>query len=59
MDRIRVKDKEFEVSIPEEKIAKEVERVANEINTELAGKDPLFISVLNGAFMFTSNIRYS
>ena len=56
MDRIRVKDKEFEVSIPEEKIAKEVERVANEINTELAGKDPLFISVLNGAFMFTSDL---
>ena len=42
--------------VTEEKIAKEVERVANEINTELAGKDPLFISVLNGAFMFTSDL---
>ena len=56
MDRIKVLDKEFDVSIPEEKIAKEVKRVAQEINTELADKDPLFISVLNGAFMFTADL---
>ena len=56
MDRINVLNKEFVVSIPEEKIAKEVERVAHEINTELEGKDPLFISVLNGSFMFTADL---
>lgn len=56
MDRIHVKDKDFKISIPQEKIAEEVDRVAREINEELDGKDPLFISVLNGAFMFTSDL---
>ncbi|WP_018108648.1 hypoxanthine phosphoribosyltransferase [Bacteroides propionicifaciens] len=56
MDRIRVKDKEFKVSISQAEIAKEVERVAQEINEELKGEEPLFISVLNGSFMFTSDL---
>ena len=56
MDRIHVKDKDFKISIPQEKIAEEVDRVAREINEELAGQDPLFISVLNGSFMFTSDL---
>ena len=56
MDRIRVKDKDFKVSISREEIAKEVERVAQEINEELKGEEPLFISVLNGSFMFTSDL---
>ena len=56
MDRIHVKDKDFKISIPQEKIAEEVDRVAREINEELDGQDPLFISVLNGAFMFTSDL---
>ena len=56
MDRIRIKDKEFTISIPREKIDEQVSRVANEINRDLAGKDPLFISVLNGSFMFTSDL---
>ncbi len=56
MDRIKVLDKEFVVSIPEEKIAQEVARVAQEINKDLADKNPLFISVLNGSFMFTADL---
>ena len=31
-------------------------RVANEINKDLIGKNPLFLSVLNGAFMFTADL---
>lgn len=56
MDTIKIKDKEFSVSIRREDIEKEVKRVADEINRDLAGKNPLFISVLNGAFMFTSDL---
>ena len=56
MDRIKIKDKVFTLSISEEEILKEVSRVASEINTKLAGKDPIFISVLNGSFMFTSDL---
>ena len=53
MDTIQIKDKMFTVSIKEQDILKEVTRVANEINRDLAGKNPLFLSVLNGSFMFT------
>ena len=56
MDTIQIKDKLFTVSIKEADIQKEVVRVANEINRDLAGKNPLFLSVLNGSFMFTSDL---
>ena len=58
MDTIQIKDKMFTVSIKEQDILKEVTRVANEINRDLAGKNPLFLSVLNGSFMFTSEISF-
>lgn len=56
METIQIKDKTFSISIRKEEIQKEVARVANEINRDLAGKNPLFLSVLNGAFMFTSDL---
>ena len=56
MDTIQIKDKRFRTFIPEKDILKEVERVANEINRDLDGANPLFISVLNGSFMFTSDL---
>ena len=56
MDCIQIKDKKFTVSIKEEDILKEVSRVADEINRDLAGKNPLFLSVLNGSFMFTADL---
>jgi hypoxanthine phosphoribosyltransferase len=56
MKTVNVKDKTFSISIPRETIQKEVSRVAEEINRDLAGKNPLFLSVLNGAFMFTSDL---
>jgi hypoxanthine phosphoribosyltransferase len=56
MEKIHVSDKDFVLSIKEEVILKEVDRVANEINRDFAGKDPLFISLLNGSFMFTADL---
>lgn len=56
MDTIKIKDKEFSISIPEEKILEHVQRVADEINRDLEGKNPLFLSVLNGSFMFTADL---
>lgn len=41
MDTIQIKDKQFTVSIKEQDIQKEVIRVANEINRDLAGKSAL------------------
>lgn len=56
MNTIKVKDKEFAVSIPEEKIVTEVERLAACLNHDLAGKNPLFLCVLNGSFMFAADL---
>lgn len=56
MNTIEIKDKRFSISISSEEIQKEVARVASEINRDFAGKNPLFLSVLNGAFMFTADL---
>ncbi len=56
MDMIQIKDKRFKTFIPEAEILKRVAGVASEINADLAGTTPLFISVLNGAFMFTADL---
>lgn len=53
---IRIKDKTFAISIPEADILREVDRVAAELNRDLAGKAPLFLSVLNGSFMFMADL---
>lgn len=59
METIKIKDKQFSVSIPEAKIQQEVARVANEINKDLKDKNPLLLSVLNGSFMFTADLMRS
>ena len=56
MNTIQIKDKQFKTFISEASILKEVTRVAGEINADLAGDNPLFISVLNGSFMFTADL---
>jgi hypoxanthine phosphoribosyltransferase len=57
MDKIKVKNKEFEKSIPYEEIQKAIKKVAENINKDYEGKEtPLFLSILNGAFMFTADV---
>lgn len=56
MSTIRIKDKNFKLSIPENEILEKVKKVADQINKDLDGKMPIFLSVLNGAFMFTSDL---
>jgi hypoxanthine phosphoribosyltransferase len=53
---ITVRDKQFELFIEQEIIEEEIKRVAGQINSDLKGKDPLFLAVLNGAFMFTGEL---
>ena len=55
MKEITLHNKKFEVFISETEIAAIVHSMANNIN-DLRIKDPLFISVLNGSFMFSSDI---
>ena len=56
MSRIKIHDKEFEISIPREEILKEVKRVADEINRDYAVKRPILLGVLNGCFMFAADL---
>ena len=56
MKTVQLKDRTFRLSIPSEKIQEEVKRVAEQINTDLEGKNPIFLCVLNGAFMFAADL---
>jgi hypoxanthine phosphoribosyltransferase len=56
MNTIQIKDKRFRLSIPESEIQAAVRNVAESINHDIADKNPLFICVLNGAFMFAGDL---
>lgn len=56
-DVIRLHDKTFRVMIPAERIDRAVAAVAERINADYMDKSlPLFIGVLNGSFMFMSDL---
>lgn len=46
----------FEPYLTRDEIEKQVKRVAQELREDLKGKNPLFICVLNGAFMFAADL---
>lgn len=53
---LKVHDKEFEPYLSSKEIDEQVVRVANEINRDYQDKKPLFIAILNGAFMFAADL---
>jgi len=53
---IRVHDKYFKPFITEKEIQREVARIAVEMNGDLARQDPIFLGILNGAFMFAGDL---
>lgn len=53
---ITIKDKQFELFIEQKIIEQGIQQIAKQINTELEGKDPIFLAVLNGAFMFAGEL---
>ncbi len=56
MSVITIKDRQFKLSITSEEIQLAVKQVGEAINKDLADKNPLFICVLNGAFMFAGDL---
>lgn len=57
MNRIKLHDKYFVTCLEAQKIDEAIENVANQINNDLQGVDtPIFLSVLNGSFMFTADL---
>ena len=53
---IQVQDKTFAVSIPESEINQQIKRVAAEIARDYAGRQPVFLAVLNGSFIFAADL---
>jgi hypoxanthine phosphoribosyltransferase len=56
MPQIKVHDKFFETYLSEEAIQQKVKELAASINNDFEGKRPLFIAILNGSFMFASDL---
>lgn len=56
MSRVKIKDKTFETSIPEAEIKQRVKELAERLNKDLAGQNPLFLAVLNGSFIFAADL---
>ena len=53
---IQVLDKTFVPYLSEQTIQQRVSELAADISSAYAGKNPLFIGILNGAFMFASDL---
>ena len=56
MGVVKIKDMSFETSITEAEIKRRVKAVAEQINHDMAGKNPLLLAVLNGAFVFAADL---
>lgn len=56
MNTVKIKDKEFIPMISEAEIKQRVKAVAEQINKDLEGKNPLLLAVLNGSFIFAADL---
>ena len=56
MEEVTYQGMTFEPYIKREEIAKQVERLAQEIKRDYDGTNPLFLCVLNGAFIFAADL---
>ncbi len=53
---VQCKDERFRLYIDEETIQHRIKELGKEITRQYAGKQPIFIGILNGAFMFMSDL---
>ena len=56
MDIVQVLDKKFSLYISKEQIRERVKEVAAEIEKDLKDKNPLFLVILNGSFVFGADL---
>jgi len=56
MKEIRILDKNFRELITEKAIQERIEELARQLNNDLAGKDVVFLGILNGAFLFAADL---
>jgi hypoxanthine phosphoribosyltransferase len=56
MKEIRILDKKFKEFLTEKVIQQRIEEIARQVNDDLAGKDVVFLGILNGAFLFAADL---
>ena len=56
MNKIQVLDREFEVYLDANAIQTRIQELADQISRDYAGTRPLFLSILNGSFLFTADL---
>ena len=56
MKQVKIHDKIFQLYIPHTKINSVIEKMADAMNNDLNGKNPLFVCILNGSFMFAAEL---
>ncbi len=56
MDTILVKDRYFKPFITADEIARRVEELGARISADLQGRNPLFLAILNGSFVFAADL---
>lgn len=56
MKEIKLHDKTFDIFITNDQLQETMDKLAEEISADLKYKNPLFLVVLNGAFMFAADL---
>ena len=56
MKEIRILDKKFKEFLTEKVIQQRIEEIARQVNDDLAGKEVVFLGILNGAFLFAADL---
>ncbi len=55
-NEVTVHDKKFRVSVKAEDIQARVAEIAGQMNADLAGKEVVFLAILNGSFVFAADL---
>ena len=53
---VTIHDKQFQIYLSEEQILNRVQELGKQITTDYEGKKPIFISILNGVFVFAADL---
>lgn len=59
MDKVIVHGRTFELYIKAEEIAKHIKALGIELKETFKDRDPLFVCIMNGSFMFAAELMYA
>ncbi len=56
MDKVKILDKSFGIFIEEKTIKNRITELGKQISADFKGETPVFLGILNGSFMFASDL---